>query len=78
MRYIKKYNEKFDVININLKNEIKEYLLTNYPSQWWSHNSDFDYIKKDIKKKFLLSEDEFHKNKIDDIIKKHKKIMKND
>ncbi len=46
-------NEKFDVINNDLKTEIKEYLLTNYPSDWWNEQfqenlsnyiSEEDYI----------------------------------
>lgn len=45
--------EKFDVINNDLKHEIKEYLLTNYPEDWWNEQfqenlpnyiSDEDYI----------------------------------
>ena len=42
--------EKFDVINNDLKQSIKEYLLTEYPSDWW--NNEFqsrlsDYIDDD-------------------------------
>jgi len=49
-------NEKFDVINNNLHSEIKEYLLTNYPSNWWNEQlsdnvsnyiSEEDYIGED-------------------------------
>ena len=43
-------NENFDVINNDLKTEIKEYLLVEYPSDWW--NNEFisrldDYISED-------------------------------
>jgi hypothetical protein len=43
-------NEKFDVINNDLKSEIKEYLLTNYPSDWWNDefsNRVYDYVGTD-------------------------------
>lgn len=43
-------NEKFDVINNDLKSEIKEYLLTNYPSDWWEtqlQDRVMDYIDSD-------------------------------
>lgn len=42
--------EKFDVINNDLKSEIKEYLLTQYPSDWWQSelmNRLDDYISED-------------------------------
>jgi hypothetical protein len=56
MKSFKKFLEaegKFDIINNDLKTEIKEYLLTNYPSDWWEENfqeklpeyiSEEDYI----------------------------------
>lgn len=46
-------SEKFDIINNDLKHEIKEYLLTNYSEDWWNEQfqenlpnyiSDEDYI----------------------------------
>jgi len=43
-------NEKFDNINNDLINEIREYLLTNYPSDWWNNefsNRVYDYIGTD-------------------------------
>lgn len=51
--HIKKIFEaegNFDIINNDLITEIREYLLTNYPSDWW--NNEFqsrldDYISQD-------------------------------
>ena len=108
---------KFDIINNDLLTEIKEYLLTNYPSDWWNREFServFDYIsqdevvgdgdeddestweyeseedayqnlctggaieydllediRKDIIKHFHLSEEEYDRNKIYDIIENH-------
>lgn len=110
-------NEKFDVINNDLKSEIKEYLLTEYPSDWWQNEfminldnyiteddivgngdsddeSTWDYesseeaytnlctggaieydclndIRTDIRKKFHLSDEEYDRNKIGDIVETH-------
>jgi len=108
----------FDVINNDLKSEIKEYLLTEYPSDWWNSEfqeslpnyiSDEDYIgydgdeddestweyespeeayrnlctggaieydlldeiRKDVRKHFHLSEEEYDRNKIGEIVEDH-------
>lgn len=109
--------EKFDVINNDLKQSIKEYLLTEYPSDWWNNEfqsrlsdyiddddligygeaddeSTWDYetpeeayenlcsggaieydcitdIRKDIRNKFHLTDEEYDRNKIDDIVESH-------
>lgn len=73
---VKKFYERFDIINNDLKHSIKEYLLTNYPEFWFKNNDNYDKIKDDIKNKFLLSEQEFHRNDINEIIKNHIKIIK--
>ena len=75
MKHIKKFNEKFDIINNNLKHEIKEYLLIQYPSQWWKNNNDLNFIKNDIRNKFILTDEDFYKNEIDKIIEEHKKRL---
>ena len=108
---------EFDVINNNLKTEIKEYLLTNYPSDWWDNQlsekvydyisqdevvgegdeddeSTWDYdsyedayqnlcsggaieydlldeIRKDIIKHFHMSDEEYDRNKIGEIVENH-------
>ena len=41
---------KFDIINNDLLTEIKEYLLTNYPSDWWDRQLSekvYEYISED-------------------------------
>ena len=43
-------NEKFDEINLDLHSQIREYLLTNYPSDWWNEqltNNVYNYIDED-------------------------------
>ena len=43
-------NEKFDETNLDLHNEIREYLLTNYPGDWWAEeltNNVDNYISQD-------------------------------
>ena len=40
-------NEKFDEVNLDLHSQIREYLLTNYPSDWWNNELTdrvYDYI----------------------------------
>jgi len=110
-------NEKFDVINNDLKTEIKEYLLVEYPSSWWNEElisrlddyvtdddvigsgdpedeSTWEYesdeeayknlctggaieydllgeIRTDILKHFHLSEEEYDRNEIGDIVEEH-------
>lgn len=110
-------NEKFDVINNDLKSEIKEHLLTEYPSDWWNtqltnnldeyiseddivgsgdpdDESTWEYesaedaytnlctggaieydligeIREDIRKKFHLSDEEYDRNEIGDIVENH-------
>ena len=74
MKHIKTY-EKFDIINNDLKHDIKEYLLINYPSDWWINNGNLEYVINNIKEKFLLSEYEYERNKIEDIIETHMNNM---
>ena len=108
---------KFDVINNDLLTEIKEFILTEYPSSWWQtqlidnldnyiseddvvgngdidDESTWDYesaedaytnlctggaieydllteIRKDIRNKFHLTDEEYSRNKIDDIVIDH-------
>jgi len=43
-------NEKFDETNLDLHSEIREYLLTNYPEDWWNEeltNNVDNYITQD-------------------------------
>lgn len=110
-------NENFDVINNDLKTEIKEYILVEYPSDWWNNEynsrvyeyvdeddcigdgdpddeSTWEYesreeayknlctggaieydlleeIRKDIINHFHLTDEEYNRNKIDDIVENH-------
>jgi len=107
----------FDVINNDLLTEIKEFLLTEYPSSWWAEEfqnrlpdyiSEEEYIgdgdiddestwkyegpedayqnlcsggaieydlfteiRKDIRNKFHLTDEEYDRNKIDKIVEDH-------
>ena len=121
MKNFKDFFEKFDIINNDLKSSIKDYLLTNYRSDWWnnefstrvydyvtddeligsgdpedestweyeSHEEAYqnyamggaieydllDIIRQDIINHFHITNEEYNKNNISDIVIEHMKNM---
>jgi len=51
MRYLRNFEDYQEPEeNLELKQQIREYLLTNYPSDWWNNefvNRVYDYIDED-------------------------------
>jgi len=72
----------FDIINNDLLSDVKAHLLVNYPSDWWDSQKDYiddllKEIKKDIIKKFHITEEEYDRNRINEIAREHMNKMVN-
>ena len=68
---------KFDIINNELFTDIKAYLLVKYPSDWWNneYKGNLEEIRKEIILKFHITEEEYERNDIDDILETHMNNM---